>query len=145
MTLRSVRITSFSPDMPVISDPVSFLSLAGFGFCAYVSDSLHTKRTTMIGMIGSSYWMAPEVVTHKDFGPKVDIWSLGIMAIGMSSQFSPSNFFSLVPEKTRAEMIEGEPPYLNQNPMRAQYLIATNGTPTTANHRGNPPLIIVPI
>jgi p21-activated kinase 1 len=75
--------------------------------------------------------MAPEVVTRKEYGPKVDIWSLGIMAIGTSrNRKSP---VTLTHSQFYLEMIEGEPPYLNQNPLKALYLIATNGTPTIAN------------
>lgn len=52
--------------------------------------------------------MAPELISGKDYDFKVDIWSLGIVLV---------------------EMTEGVPPYLELDPLKALFEIATKGLP----------------
>ena len=76
---------------------------ADFGFAAQLTETQQKRNT----VVGTPYWMAPELIEGHDYDAKVDVWSLGIMI---------------------REMAEGEPPYMEFPTARALFLILTKVT-----------------
>lgn len=85
----------------VLMDHRGIAKLADFGVSAQLANTFSKKDT----MIGTPYWMSPEVISRSTYNKKTDIWSLGITAI---------------------EMAEGEPPYSHIHPVRAMFAIQKN-------------------
>jgi mitogen-activated protein kinase kinase kinase 19 len=59
-------------------------------------------------MVGTPYWMAPEVITESGFRKKSDIWSIGC---------------------TVFEMATGKPPFYDMEPTAALYHIGLGAKP----------------
>ncbi|CAG9318354.1 unnamed protein product [Blepharisma stoltei] len=70
-----------------------YVKLNDFGFSVQLTSD-NSSRTTIVG---TPYWMAPEVAEGKHYDMKCDIWSLGILAI---------------------EIAQGDPPFINESPMK---------------------------
>lgn len=81
------------------------VKITDFGYGAQLGGGFADGRESVVG---TTYWMAPEVVTGKKYKTNIDVWSLGIMAL---------------------EMVEGEPPYMGEPMLKALYMIAKDGRP----------------
>eukprot|EP00727_Mastigamoeba_balamuthi_P006696 m51a1_g2647 putative ste ste20 mst protein kinase (699) ;mRNA; f:612672-615775 len=79
--------------------------IADFG----VSGELTGTMSRMNTVIGSPFWMAPEIIMEVGYSSKVDIWSLGITCV---------------------ELAETLPPLAEIHPMRAIFLIPSRPPPT---------------
>jgi serine/threonine protein kinase len=84
------------------------IKLADFGVSAELTNTMNKRKT----VVGSPYWMAPEVIRESHYDGRADVWSLGITAI---------------------EMAEGAPPHSNLHPLRAIFVIPTKPAPTLAD------------
>jgi serine/threonine protein kinase len=79
--------------------------LADFGVSGTLSKETSQRHT----VIGTPFWMAPEVIQETGHNYKADIWSLGITLI---------------------ELAEGHPPLCNLHPLRAIFVIPSRPPPS---------------
>jgi p21-activated kinase 1 len=80
------------------------VKLVDFGYSAQLSNAGDSRQE----VVGTPYWMAPEIIKGDPYSFPVDIWSLGIMC---------------------RELADGEPPFVHLSPLRAFVPIITEGIP----------------
>jgi len=92
------------------------VKLADFGYCVQLTEE-QAKRNSLVG---TPYWMAPELIRTQFYDESVDVWSLGILTI---------------------ESIDRVPPLFDEPIMRALYLITSQAPPGLKDEASHSPEI----
>jgi serine/threonine protein kinase len=53
------------------------VKLADFGFATKLSDEAAARQS----LVGTTHWMAPEMLTRRGYDTKIDVWALGIVCV----------------------------------------------------------------
>lgn len=83
----------------ILVEPTGVCKISDFGISKKASD-LHQGGRAHTMMRGTVYWMAPEVVSSnggQGYDLKVDIWSVGCIALEMWSGRRPWNDLPMMP------------------------------------------------
>ncbi|KAG1359752.1 phosphoenolpyruvate carboxylase kinase 1 [Cocos nucifera] len=70
----------------VLFDGRGELKLADFGSAECFDDE---RRWAMTGLVGTPFYVAPEVVAGREYGEKVDVWSCGVILYMMLGGMAP--------------------------------------------------------
>ncbi|XP_071706918.1 phosphoenolpyruvate carboxylase kinase 2-like [Rutidosis leptorrhynchoides] len=79
----------------VLFDSRGNLKLADFGSAEWFAMN---DRQTMTGVVGTPYYVAPEILSGREYNEKVDVWSAGVILYIMLAGVPP--FYGESPEET---------------------------------------------
>ncbi|KAE8807217.1 phosphoenolpyruvate carboxylase kinase 2 [Hordeum vulgare] len=90
------------PDNLLFDAATCALKLADFGSAEWFGD-----ERPISGLVGTPYYVAPEVVASREYGEKVDVWSAGVVLYMMLSGVVPF-YVATAPEIFEA-VLHGNP------------------------------------
>eukprot|EP01083_Nonionella_stella_P118641 354250_1 len=91
------------------------VKLADFGVVGQLTETMDKRMT----LIGSPYWMAPEVVMGGGYDQSADVWSLGVTAIEMAMGAPP--YSSLPPYPAMLKITQQDPPNVPESKFSVEF------------------------
>ncbi|KAK3010548.1 hypothetical protein RJ639_011159 [Escallonia herrerae] len=86
----------------VLFDSWNRLKLADFGSAEWFGGN---ERRAMSGVVGTPYYVAPEVLSGREYNEKVDVWSAGVVLYVMLAGVPP--FYGETPAETFEAVLRG--------------------------------------